>query len=79
MDNISKINNLISEFNTLIARRDKAEKWFDEITTTDTNRLKWEPSIINMSKDIEIKAKQLEVLEFVMQEKFYWYGIGGEK
>lgn len=72
---IDKINKLIAEFDKLVARRNKAEKWYDEPATTDVDRAKWEDSIFKLNDDIEIKAKEFELLDCVMQEKFYWYGI----
>ena len=76
MDNVGKINNLISDFNALVTRRNKAEKWFDEPTTTDADRVKWNDSIFKLNDDIDAKAKELEALEFTMQKEFYWEGIG---
>ena len=70
-----KINKLIAEFNTLVTRRNNAEKWFDLPSTSDADRDKWTDGIFKLSDDIEGKARELELLGFVMQLKFIWYGI----
>ena len=72
---IDKINKLISEFNALVNRRNNAEKWFDLTSTSDVDRDKWQDGIFKLNDDIEGKARELELLGFVMQLKFIWYGI----
>jgi len=72
---IDKINKLIAELNVLVNRRNNAEKWFDLTSTSDTDRDKWTDGIFKLSDDIEGKARELETLGFVMQDKFIWYGI----
>lgn len=75
MNQVDKINQLISEFNSLVDRRNKAEKWFDETTTTEADREKWTPVILKLNADIEIKQKELESTGFIVKEEFIWYGI----
>jgi hypothetical protein len=77
MDFITKINLSATEFNSLIVKRNNAEKWFDEPTTTEIDRQKWYPKILQLNKDIDQKGKELESLGFTMRDKFYWYGIPG--
>lgn len=75
MGAIEELNGLISDFNALVCRRLKAERWFDLPDTTDADREKWKFTIFKLIEDTRAKAKQLESKGFVMKPEFWWEGI----
>ena len=71
MDIISKIE----DFNILVARKEKAEKWFDLPTTTDTEREKWFPGILEICDRLVELDKELKDLGYQVKPEEYWQGI----
>lgn len=74
MTDIEKANKLFAELKILVARRIKAEQWFDELTTTDAEREKWNATIFKLNDDICEKVKELESLGLEVDKEIIWYG-----
>ncbi len=72
---MSDIQTLIKEFNTLVSRKEKAEKLYDDPTTTDADREKWYPGVLEICNKLNDLSKELRQLGYDVKPEAFWEGI----
>ncbi len=72
---MNEVDSLIKEFNGFVERKEKAEKWFDDPKTTDSDRELMTPELLKVCNRLVGISKELESLGYKVHSKAFWEGI----
>lgn len=72
---MNNIQSMINEFNALVARKENAEKWFDDPKTTDTEREQMTPELLKICNRMVEISKDLESAGHKVPPEAFWLGI----